>query len=68
VARFFLPEPSSVGFSVYDLAGRLVMAVSQREYQAGSGEVELAATPPGIYFCRMRSSSFDLVRRFCVLE
>ncbi|MBD3369598.1 T9SS type A sorting domain-containing protein [Candidatus Fermentibacteria bacterium] len=68
VARFFLPEPSNVGFSVYDLAGRLVITVPQREYQAGSGEVELAATPPGVYFCRMRSAGFDLVRRFCVLE
>ena len=66
--RFGLPEPASVGISIFDLSGRLVSNIRGDEYSPGFHDVLLEDLSPGIYFCRMTSGDFTATQRFVVIE
>jgi len=66
--RFGVPEPSSIQLKLYDLSGRMVLELSEIEYQVGYHCVTLGDLTPGIYFCRMISGEFSATQRFIVIE
>ncbi len=54
-----------VALEIFDMAGSLVLDLSERiDRQAGESSTSLGADelPSGIYFCRLRSGTFSLVR------
>ena len=65
---FAVPEMSPVEFSIFDLAGHLVISPAQGEYSPGVHQVQLGELAPGIYFCRMVSGEFMATQRFVVIE
>jgi len=66
--HFSIPEPSLVGFTVFNIAGRLISEIQRNEYSEGSHFVQLDEFAPGIYFCRMISEDFTATQQFVVLE
>lgn len=54
-ASFNLPSPGSAGISVYDITGRLVIALPSAELSEGSHTVGFSTEnlAPGVYFARL---------------
>ena len=65
---FAVPGNSLVELSIFDLAGRLVIAPPQGEYSPGIHKIQLGGLTPGIYFCRMRSGDFSAIQRFAIID
>ena len=60
VIRFSLPAKSSVKLMVYDLLGREVVRLIDREMSEGYQEVEWnASVSTGIYFYRLEATATD---------
>lgn len=57
--EFSLPENSKVTMRIYDSRGRLVATLLDRELEKGSHSVffDGSASPSGIYFCHLRTTS-----------
>jgi hypothetical protein len=66
--KFGLPECSNVGFSIFDLSGRLIRTIQRREYLPGYHDVLIRDLLPGTYFCRMTSGDYTAVQRFVVIQ
>jgi len=66
--RFSLPEPASVGISIFDLSGRAICVIHEDEYSPGYHDVLLGELSPGVYFCRIISGDFAATQRFVVIE
>ena len=58
--RYALPQQAPVRLAVYDLQGRLVDVLVERDQPAGRHEVifEAGALPSGGYFYRLEAGSF----------
>ncbi len=70
VIPFQVKSPCRVILRVYDLMGREVLHVLDREYTAGSYRVSLnsSALTSGVYFYKIRMGEFSAVRKMVVLE
>jgi hypothetical protein len=68
--RYALPAAGHVRLSLHDVTGRLVRVL--RDGVAGPGwhtvEVDAAALPGGIYFCRLESARQTATRRIVLLS
>ncbi len=68
--RFSLARQGTATIRLFDVAGRLVRTVTDREYPAGEYEarVLLGSLPAGVYFCRLEAPEFRATRRLVVLK
>lgn len=67
---FALVEPSHVRLQVYDVSGKLVMTVIDREMDAGSHTIRLKAKDlaSGVYFYRLIAGRFVKTKKMIVLR
>jgi len=72
---FGVPSPQRVRVSVYDVAGRLVRVLADREFEAGNQFVTWDgrsgagnAVASGVYFCRMTAAGFTGARAMVLLK
>jgi len=67
---FQLPQRTIVTLSVFDVLGRQVATLLNEEKQAGSYRVtwDASVLPSGIYFCRMRTSSYSETRKMMLTK
>jgi len=65
---FSLPERSIVNISIYDIRGRLVKDLVDREYQEGIYTINWDASgiQSGVYIIKMKTDHFSSVRK-CLL-
>jgi len=75
VIRFDLPKPVHIVLSVYDVRGRLVSTLVDRQMNAGSKEIAWAATDKrgstvssGIYFYRLVAGEFVQTKKMVLLR
>jgi hypothetical protein len=68
--RFTLPKPSYVTLQIYDVRGRLVTTLVDRDMPAGAHREVLQADglTSGVYFCRIKAEGFAKVRKLVVLK
>lgn len=68
--RFVVPETEHVSLILYDLLGRQVKVLLDRQMEPGEHVVKIDATElaAGAYFYRMKSGSFKAVKRAMVLK
>ncbi len=69
--RFTLPEATPVSLAVYDIQGRRVASLRDREpLAAGAHEVTLRTSGwrPGVYFCRLLAGGRSITRKLVVAE
>lgn len=67
-AAFELPVSCDVDLTAYDLAGRVVWRVSEKDLGPGSHSLGIDELSPGVYFVRMRAGETVVSRRFVVIE
>ena len=67
---FALPEASQVTLAVYDLLGRRVAVLVEREMAAGRHEAvfEAGHLSSGVYLVRMQTEGFSQVRRMTLVK
>ena len=67
---FDLPEPAAVKLSVFDLRGRLMSTVLEREMPAGSHRVwwERQLLPDGVYFAKFEAGAFRAARTIVLIR
>jgi hypothetical protein len=67
---FDLPVPALVRLKVFDLRGRLVSTVLEREMPGGAHRLWWArqALPDGVYFASIEAGAFKAVRRIVLLR
>ncbi len=65
---FSLPQPDHIRLTVHDLLGRRILTLSDSHMPAGSHQavIDASSLRPGIYFCILRTSVTQSVRRFVV--
>ncbi|MGE5497715.1 MAG: phosphodiester glycosidase family protein, partial [Syntrophothermus sp.] len=70
VIEFTLPELSRVNLTVYDILGREVLQLLNRQMSAGNHRVSFnaAGLPSGIYICRMQASGNTFARKMLLLR
>lgn len=68
--RFSLARSGKTTLRVFDVSGRLVQTVTDRDYPAGEFEarVMLQKWPAGVYFYRLEAPGFAATRRLVVLK
>lgn len=68
--RFAVPRASRVTVKLYDVAGREIRTLVDREYEIGFHTVPLSAEglASGVYFCRMDADSFSQTRKLLLLK
>ncbi len=73
--RYDLPQPSQVKIQIFDLQGRLVKTLINKEQPAGHHSVIWDArnsaghkVSTGLYFYRMQAGSFNQVKRMILLK
>jgi hypothetical protein len=67
---FDLPELATVRLSVYDLGGRLMSTVLDRDMPAGSHRVwwDRQSLPDGVYFAKIQAGRFRAVRTIVLIR
>ncbi|MCD4701250.1 MAG: T9SS type A sorting domain-containing protein, partial [Candidatus Aegiribacteria sp.] len=58
----------TMALSVYDLSGRRVLDVPEKQYEAGVSTVDIRNIPPGIYICILNGENFHESLRFVLTE
>jgi Secretion system C-terminal sorting domain/Beta-propeller repeat len=68
--RFSIPELQLTTLKIYDILGREVVTLLNKEKPAGTYEVEFNATnlPSGIYFYRIQAGSYIKTRKMVLLK
>lgn len=68
--RFDLPKKSFVYLTVYDLLGREIVKLVQKELEAGIFNVTFNAgnLPGGVYFYKIEASNFSAVRKMIIVK
>jgi predicted CXXCH cytochrome family protein len=68
--KFSLPESGNVKVIVYDAVGREVATLTNNFYQAGNYRIEWNASSyaSGIYFYRLESKNFMMVRKMVLIK
>ncbi len=72
---FSLPEASEVTIEIFDITGRQIITLADRDYDAGRYSVKWHGVdeigremPGGLYLCRMKAGSFVETRRMLLLK
>jgi predicted CXXCH cytochrome family protein len=68
--KFSIPESGNVKVIVYDAIGRVVVILTNNFYQAGSYKIEWNASSyaSGIYFYRLESRNFNMVKKMVLIK
>jgi hypothetical protein len=68
--KFSIPQSDNVKVTVYDAIGRLVATLINNFCQAGSYKIEWNATSyaSGIYFYRIESRNFNMVKKMVLIK
>ena len=68
--EFSLPRATQATLSIYDLLGREVQTLLNKELAAGYHEITFDAInlPSGIYFCRMESGDFNQTKKMVLMK
>ena len=68
--RYALPEPASVRMPIYDVLGREVAVLVDRQQAAGAYEVtfEASGLPSGLYFYRLETDRFSEIRQMSLIK
>lgn len=61
-------NPMTMELSVFDLSGRMVLSVPEKEYEAGINTVSIQNIPSGIYMCLLNGEDFQESIRFVLTE
>ena len=67
---FGLPSPANVSIKIYDVTGRIAGSLAEGEYPAGTHMVTMKAERlvTGVYFIRMESTGFSMVRKVMLIR
>jgi hypothetical protein len=72
---YSVPTDGHARLAIYDVAGRLVSTLFDREMRAGAGEVTWSGTgssgatvAAGVYFCRLTTESGDVAQKLLFLR
>ena len=67
---FELPSASRAKVELFDISGRLVQTISDRQYTAGVHTIQFDAgpLPSGLYFARASSGEFHAVQKLVLLK
>ena len=68
--RYALPEPASARLTIYDVLGREVSLLVDRQQAAGTYEVTFEAgdLPSGVYFYRLETGPFSEIRQMLLVK
>jgi hypothetical protein len=68
--KFSIPESGIVKVTVYDAIGRVVATLTNSFYQASNYKIEWNATSyaSGIYFYRLESRNFNMVKKMVLVK
>ena len=68
--RYALPEPASARLTIYDVLGREVSLLVDRQQAAGAYEVTFEAgdLPSGVYFYRLETGPFSEIRQMLLVK
>ncbi|RPH94823.1 T9SS C-terminal target domain-containing protein, partial [candidate division KSB1 bacterium] len=68
--RFYLPHPARVQLVLYDVTGREVAALLNRNEEAGEHVIAFTAEnlPSGVYFARLSAADFSATRKIILLK
>lgn len=68
--KFEIPKSGNVKLSIYDINGRLVTELLNKNLSIGQYEIEWNASgnSSGIYFCRIESGSYNDVKRMVLIK
>jgi hypothetical protein len=68
--RLAVPTTARVNVTLYDVAGRVVRELADKEFEPGYHEIPLRADglATGVYFCRMTSGNFTETRKLLLLK
>ncbi len=69
VLRFNLPRAGKIGIKLYDVAGRVVKEIEEKEYKAGEHRLNLnvRSLPAGVYFVRLKAENGRALTRKVVI-
>jgi hypothetical protein len=72
---FNLPVNAAVDVSIFDIQGRKITTIANRNFSAGTHEVHWngedaygQSVPSGIYFCRLNSGNFQATEKMMLLR
>ena len=70
MVRFALPVPEHVRLSVFDLRGREVAVLADRQFDTGHHRAEwnAAGHASGVYFCRIQAGEFVGVKKMMLMR
>jgi hypothetical protein len=68
--RLAVPRAARVTVTLYDVAGRVVRELADREFEPGYHEIPLRADglASGVYFCRMSTEGYNETRKLLLLK
>ncbi|MCF7803340.1 MAG: T9SS type A sorting domain-containing protein [Candidatus Marinimicrobia bacterium] len=68
--RFGLPESAETWVAIYDLTGRLVNTLANREFEAGYHEInwEADTNASGLYFCVVRAGNRSMKQKLMLIK
>ncbi len=68
--RYALPEPAAARLTIYDVLGREVSLLVDRQQAAGTYEVTFEAgdLPSGVYFYRLETGPFSEIRQMLLVK
>jgi hypothetical protein len=72
---FYMPAAGRIEINVYDMAGKRISCLADREFQGGRHEVSWRGTgtdgeklPSGVYFCRVKTGQSKSTRKLVLLR
>jgi hypothetical protein len=72
---FYMSGTGRVGINIYDVTGKLVSCLADKEFQVGLHQVNWPGIghdgrklPSGIYFCRVESSQFKVTKKLVIVR
>jgi flagellar hook assembly protein FlgD len=73
--KFQIPNKSRIKLKIYDLVGRLIKTLVDKEMDSGHYEVEWDGkdsfgekVPTGIYFCKLQVGEFKTMKKLILLH
>lgn len=68
--RFYAPKLSFVSIKIYNVLGRLVTALLNKEVASGEHEISFDASkfPSGVYFYKLQAGKYSVCRKMVVLK
>lgn len=67
---FIIPEKSKVSFEVYDVLGRKVMEIGEKEFEAGSNSIQIRGDNlvSGVYIYKLSTEKYSAKKKFILVK